>query len=385
MSVPLTSGPSVPARGKGCPPTTIHDVEDVRSYFQQRRWDPYLLKRLRYLMYAEARSPERLLEELPHGCRDEFAREVAFHASELLERVDSRVDGATKLVYRTRDRRLFESVLMRSAGRRISLCVSSQIGCAAGCQFCATGQMGLSRNLSEAEILDQVYQANRQLAATGERVRNVVFMGMGEPFHNEETVCHAVEKLQRPDWFGLSPRRVLVSTVGIPPAMLRFARRFPLTGLALSLHSPHQAQREQLIPLARRYPLDQLRTALEEVQRLQRCPLMIEYLMLDGVNDADDDADALADFAEGLYAHLNLIPYNPISDQPGLRPTPRPRRDQFAARLRRRGFLVTIRYSLGSDIAAACGQLIQQESAVPTRRGTTSSRDGTPSTAVPPS
>jgi 23S rRNA (adenine2503-C2)-methyltransferase len=372
MSGRLISVPSVLVPGSTSRAATIHDGQAVERYFQRQRWDPYLLKRLRYLMYAESRSPEQLLEDFPPGYREELARSFSFHASQLVDRVDSAVDGATKLVFQTADQRLFESVLMRSEGRRVSLCVSSQVGCAAGCGFCATGQMGLSRNLTEAEILDQVYQANCQARAAGERIRNVVFMGMGEPFHNEDVVCQAVEKLQRSEWFGLSPRRILVSTVGIPRAMIRFARRFPLTGLALSLHSPHQQQRERLIPLARRYPLEELRSALHEVQHLQRSPLMIEYLMLDGMNDSDADADALADFVRGMHVHLNLIPYNQIAHQTELRPTPRDRRDRFANRLRERGYLVTIRYSLGSDIAAACGQLIQQRSTAESARTATS-------------
>lgn len=365
MSDPLISAPSVPVLDKDAPRTTIHDAEAIERFFRERRWDPYLLKRLRYLMYAESRSPAQVMQSLPAGHRGELAKSFSFFASELIERVDSQLDGASKLVFRTADQRLFESVFMRSPGRRVSLCVSSQVGCAAACAFCATGQMGLGRNLREAEILDQVYQANILARAAGERVRNVVFMGMGEPFHNETMVTRAVEKLQRSDWFALSPRRILVSTVGIPEPMLRFAARFSLTGLALSLHSPHQKLREQLIPLARRYPLTQLRVVLEQVQQLQRCPLMIEYLMLAGVNDSDEDADALAEFVEGFHAHVNLIPYNTIPTATALQATPRWRRDEFASRLRGRGLLVTIRYSLGSDIAAACGQLVNEKVAPP--------------------
>jgi 23S rRNA (adenine2503-C2)-methyltransferase len=409
MSAPLTSAPSALAVADPVQRLSIHDVASVERYFRQQRWDPYPLKRLRYLMYAESRNPRQLVESLPPSCREEVAATFSFHASDIVERVDSEQDGATKLLFQTSDQRLFEAVVMCNAAGRISLCVSSQVGCAAGCRFCATGQMGLTRNLREAEILDQVYQANQLLRASGQRVRNVVFMGMGEPFHNESALSAAIEKLQDPAWFGLSPRRILVSTVGIPEAMIRFAQKFPITGLALSLHSCRQSLRERLIPVARRYPLDQLRETLFEVQRFQRSPLMIEYLMLDGINDSATDAQLLADYVQGLHVHINLIPYNAISgsatapdstspdgipadgsriaehrnsaDMPAapqlpgskisqedhgdilspesLRTTPRPRRDAFANQLRQRGLLATIRYSRGSDIAAACGQLVR--------------------------
>lgn len=401
-------------RGLAKQGSSIHDAVSVERFFRQQRWDPYPLKKLRYLMYAESRDPRQLVASLPAAYREKVERTFAFHASDIVERVDSEQDGATKLLFRTSDQRLFEAVVMRNSVGRISLCVSSQVGCAAGCRFCATGQMGLMRNLREAEMLDQVYQANQLLRAGGQRVRNVVFMGMGEPFHNKSALSSVIEKLQDPAWFGLSPRRILVSTVGIPEPMIRFARKFPITGLALSLHSCRQSLREQLIPVARRYPLEQLRETLFEVQRLQRAPLMIEYLMLDGINDSADDAERLADFVQGLHVHVNLIPYNAISssgtsrgptpldgsgslakglgprrfveprDPPdssalpilpqlnvsptendyllspdSLRATPRAQRDAFANQLRRRGLLTTIRYSRGSDIAAACGQLVQ--------------------------
>jgi 23S rRNA (adenine2503-C2)-methyltransferase len=162
--------------------------------------------------------------------------------------------------------------------------------------------------------------------------------------------------------FHHTPGRILISSVGIPDAMIRCARRFPDVNLALSLHSVCQDVREELIPLAARYSLEQLRSSIEQLNRIQpRCAVMIEYLMLAGVNDAPQDARELSAWLAGLRVHVNLIPYNPIEAAPEWRTTERPERDVFATILREAGFTTTIRYSLGADIAAACGQLVQRE------------------------
>jgi 23S rRNA (adenine2503-C2)-methyltransferase len=186
-------------------------------------------------------------------------------------------------------------------------------------------------------------------------------MGMGEPFHNETTVYEVVSALLAPELFHYPPRRILLSTVGIPDAMIRAARRFPQVNFALSLHSVRQSVREQLIPLAARYSLEELRAAVAAVNKIQKNTVMIEYLMLAGLNDSADDAHELAAWLTGLDAHVNLIPYNPIDSAPHLRTTERAERDAFAKILRTAGFATTIRYSLGADVAAACGQLVQSE------------------------
>jgi 23S rRNA (adenine2503-C2)-methyltransferase len=221
--------------------------------------------------------------------------------------------------------------------------------------------MGIAKSLSSAEILDQVVLAGEQMLAEGRPVRNIVFMGMGEPFHNEEAVYDAVAALLAPELFHYPSGRVLISTVGIPDAMVRCARRFPAVNLALSLHSVRQQVREQLIPLAAKYSLDELHDAVAKVNRIQNNSVMIEYVMLAGVNDSLADAQELADWLNGLDVHVNLIPYNPIESAPQWRTTPQPERDAFARVLRDAGFTTTIRYSLGADIAAACGQLVQRE------------------------
>jgi 23S rRNA (adenine2503-C2)-methyltransferase len=206
-------------------------------------------------------------------------------------------------------------------------------------------------------------QARQIVAAEGRTIRNLVFMGMGEPFHNEEALYETLAALVAPEFFHHPASRILVSTVGLPEAMMRAARRFPTVHFALSLHSARQEVRERLIPLAARFPLGSLRRALAELNRIQgaSAPVMIEYLMLAGVNDSPDDARALVDWLAGQRVHVNLIPYNPIDDAPHLAASDRPTREAFGALLKSAGLKTTIRYSLGADVAAACGQLVRKE------------------------
>jgi 23S rRNA (adenine2503-C2)-methyltransferase len=342
-------------------PISIYDRAAIDRLRGELKFEPRRLRALRTAFFKKFLGTGAALAELPEGVREAFSRRVEFHPLAIVEARDSQIDGATKLVFRTQAGYLIESVIMRTGTGRVSLCVSSQVGCAAACEFCATGQMGIAKNLSVAEILDQVVLASERMHAEGRRVRNIVFMGMGEPFHNEETIYEAVAALLSPELFHHTPGRILISTVGIPDAMVRFARRFPDVNLALSLHSVRQEVRQKLIPLASIYPLEKIRAAVAAVNQIQNNTVMIEYLMLDGVNDSKQDAAELAEWLTGLDAHVNLIPYNPIATAPELRATERPQRDAFAEILRSAGFVTTIRYSLGADIAAACGQLVQSE------------------------
>jgi len=341
--------------------TSIYDSAAIDRLRAELKFEPRRLRALRTRYFKKSLGVDAALAELPHGVREEFASRVEFHPLAVEQVRDSEVDGATKLVLRTAAGLLIEAVIMRTSTGRVSLCVSSQVGCAAACGFCATGQMGIARNLTPAEVLDQVVLAGERLAAEGRGVRNVVFMGMGEPFHNEAVLYEVVSVLLAPGLFHYPPRRILISTVGIPDAIIRAARRFPQVNLALSLHSVRQSVRQRLIPLAAKYSLDELRAAVAAVNKIQQNTVMVEYLMLAGLNDSTDDARDLAAWLEGLDAHVNLIPYNPINAAPHLRTTERADRDAFAEILRTAGYVTTIRYSLGADVAAACGQLVQRE------------------------
>jgi 23S rRNA (adenine2503-C2)-methyltransferase len=342
-------------------PISIYDTAGIDSLRAELKLEPRRLRALRTALFKKFRGIHESLSALPADVRDEFARRVEFHSLALAEGFDSQLDGATKLVLRTQAGYSIESVIMRTGTGRVALCLSSQIGCAAACGFCATGQMGIAKSLSAAEILDQVVLAGERMRIENRNVRNIVFMGMGEPFHNEEAVYEAVAALLSPGMFHHPASRILVSTVGIPDAMVRCARRFPEVNLALSLHSVRPEVREKLIPLAAKYSLNDLRNAVAKINQIQNNTVMIEYLMLAGVNDSIDDARELATWLTGLNVHVNLIPYNPTETAPHLSTTERPERDAFAAVLRHAGFITTIRYSLGADIAAACGQLVQDD------------------------
>ena len=293
--------------------------------------------------------------------RESFAADVEFRTLRLESRHDSARDGATKLVFRTPGQLLIEAVILRITSGRTALCASTQVGCAANCDFCATGKMGIARNLSSDEMLDQLIQAGELLASEGRSVRNLVFMGMGEPLHNEQALYATLDVLADPRCFDLHPKRVLISTVGIPDAMVRCARRYPEVGMAVSLHSARQEVRERIMPISRRHSLAELRAALVEVAAIRRRAVMIEYLMLEDLNDSSHDIEALVEYLRGIPVHINLIPYNPIAEASHLTGSDGQRREEFSRALRAAGFAVTTRYSLGADIGAACGQLVRQE------------------------
>ena len=339
----------------------IHDLAKVEACRRRHKIDGYRLRQLRNAFYKKQATADGALAELPDPGRTALADEVEFHALRLHSRHDSQVDGATKLIFRTSQDLLIEAVILRMTTGRTALCVSTQVGCAAHCSFCATGQMGIARNLSVAEILDQLIQANQLLTAEGRTVRNLVFMGMGEPFHNEDQLYGALAVLSDGGCFNLNLKRVLISTVGIPVAMVRCATQWPEVRLALSLHSAREETRRKIMPISERYSLNELREALVRVAEVQQHLVMIEYLMLKDVNDSMADAEALIEYLQDIPVHINLIPYNPIDAAPHLVGSDRERREAFSERLKAAGFPVTTRYSLGADIAAACGQLVRQE------------------------
>ncbi len=341
---------------------SVFDVPGIERLRRSLCLDPQHVRVLRNRLFKQFCSDEIALTDSP------LANHIRCHTLELYRRLDSGVDGATKLLFRTAAGMLIESVVLRISSGRTTLCVSSQVGCAAACEFCATGKMGIARNLSSDEILDQVLQAGQLLATENTRLDNIVFMGMGEPFHNEASLFETLRSLIAREQFNRSPGSLLVSTVGVCEGMLRLAECFPEVNLALSLHSVDQTTREHLIPLAHKYRLDHLRRVVGECQRLQDREVMIEYLMLQSQNDSLDEARQLVAWLGDLRSHVNLIPYNAIEDAPHLRATARVQIDEFAGVLKSAGIKTTIRYSLGRDIDAACGQLVRRENREIARR-----------------
>ena len=243
---------------------------------------------------------------------------------------------------------------------RVTVCVSSQSGCAMGCGFCATGQMGLQINLTAGEIAAQVVWARREAGklpgSTPRRLTNVVFMGMGEPLSNERHLHGALARLTDPDGMRLGQRHITVSTVGVAPGIPRLAEAFPQVGLAVSLHAADDELRNELVPPNRLWPLATLEAAIQEWRvRTGRRP-SIEWAMIDGVNDADWQAALLAPIAKRLHAHVNLIPLNPTPGSASQPSTPG-RMRRFVRVLEQAGVNVTVRDTRGREIEAACGQL----------------------------
>jgi 23S rRNA (adenine2503-C2)-methyltransferase len=343
----------------------VHDLQSLQALARQGRVPEAEWRRAKTQLFKHRMPVDDVLAALPETVREQWRNEVDWSPLKLVARQDSAVDGASKLGLRTRDSKTIESVLLRFRTGRSSVCLSTQVGCAAGCEFCATGTMGLTRNLSAGEIISQVLLAARLFREEGRTLRNLVFMGMGEPLHNESAVGEALMALRDPARFNFTERHIVVSTVGVPAAMVRFAERFPGVNLALSLHSAREEVRRRLIPAARRHPLAELQSAARQAAAITAGPLMIEYLLFDGVTDTDEDLVALKAFVAGYPVHINLIPFNPVASvaPAGLVGTPKARREQFGAALKNAGLKVTIRCSLGSDIDGACGQLARSEQA----------------------
>ena len=302
--------------------------------------------------WSRTRAGPRLRESIEQNVRRR--RASVGHAS-------VSADGTTKFLIRYDDGATVESVLMpgyrpdRAAG-----CVSSQVGCAMGCDFCASTLAGLQRNLEAGEIVEQFVQLKLHAAQLGRRLTSLVFMGMGEPMHNLDNVIAAIRSIADPLMGGLGWPQITVSTVGIVPGIERLAAADLNVHLALSLHAPDDATRSRLVPSNRRYPVAEIIDAARRfADNTGRVPT-IEYCLLGGVNDSDEQAAALADLLAGFRAHVNLIPYNPIGAglsghryaAPGLE-----RRDAFLGILRRMGIVAHFRDTRGDDVNAACGQL----------------------------
>ncbi|MBD1858050.1 MULTISPECIES: 23S rRNA (adenine(2503)-C(2))-methyltransferase RlmN [Leptolyngbya] len=260
------------------------------------------------------------------------------------------LDGTVKFLLRLSDGQIVETVGIPSE-QRLTVCVSSQVGCPMACDFCATGKGGFKRNLERHEIVDQVLTVQEVFQ---QRVSNIVFMGMGEPLLNADNVLEAVRSINED--IGIGRRYITISTVGIPGRIRKLADHHLQATLAVSLHASNQQVREQLIPSARQYPLEALLEECREYVRLTGRRVTFEYILLAGVNDCAEHAIELADHLRGFQSHVNLIPYNPISEADYQRPDQR-RIDGFVKALKDRRIAVSVRRTRGLEADAACGQL----------------------------
>jgi len=295
------------------------------------------------------------MTNLPQALRRRLAEETILSPLTPLT-VQESTDGQTcKTLFALPDNRQIEAVLMRY-NRRRTLCISTQVGCAMDCPFCATGQMGFMRNLTAAEIVAQVFYYARQLHNIGESVTNIVFMGMGEPLANYTETWRAIRRLNNPTGFNLGARRMTLSTVGLVPAIRQMSKEPEQVGLAISLHAPTDDLRNTIVPLNRRYPLAMLMQTVRDYIAQTGRRVTFEYALMDRLNDGPEQAAQLVDLLQGLLAHVNLIPLNPTPGSPWSG-SPDERVIAFRDRLEAGGLNCTIRLRRGIDIAAGCGQL----------------------------
>ncbi|MFA6285594.1 MAG: 23S rRNA (adenine(2503)-C(2))-methyltransferase RlmN [Parcubacteria group bacterium] len=266
----------------------------------------------------------------------------------------SKDDRTVKVAIELEDGMVIETVLMKHTDRRNTVCVSSQVGCPLGCLFCVTGEMGFKRNLNASEILDQVLFFARYLKKEDEKITNVVFMGMGEPFLNWENVSQAIQILNDDNCFGIGARKISVSTAGITGGIEKMAEEFPQINLAISLHAPDDKLRGELMPVSNEYPLQKVFQAVDRyIERTNR-KVMFEYVMLKDVNDSEEQARELAKLLKKPLYMANLIAYNPNGR---FEPSSPEKIKKFKAILEKSGVFATQRYRFGTDIEAACGQL----------------------------
>ena len=306
-------------------------------------------------LYRSLASDFQEMTNLPKGLRERLAEATLLRTMKPLKERGS-ADGLTrKVLFALRDDQTIESVLMHYE-RRHTTCISTQVGCALGCVFCATGQSGFVRNLTPGEIVEQVLYFAHLLKAEGERLTNVVLMGMGEPLANYEATWQAIETLTHDDGFNLGARRITISTVGLVPGIRRLAREGTQIGLAVSLHASTDELRDKLIPINRRYPLAQLMAACRHYFERTGRRISFEYALINGINDSPEQARQLAHLLAGLFCHVNLIPLNPVPESP-YQPSPRGRILAFQAELNRLKVPNTLRVERGVDIRAGCGQL----------------------------
>lgn len=318
-------------------------------------------KQVREWVYQKGATDFEAMTNLPKPLRERLA-EATTLGTLTVDAEQVAQDGTVKRLYRLSDGQLVESVLMAYEDGRRTACISSQAGCAMGCVFCATGQMGFARHLSPTEIVEQAQRFNQDLKPAGERLSNIVLMGMGEPFHNYDAVLAAIRRLNTE--LGIGARHITVSTVGIVPKILEFAQEGLQVKLAISLHAATDEARSALMPVNRRWPLAELMAATRTYAEATGRRVSFEWALIAGKNDDEATARQLAALLRGQHAHVNLIPLNPTAGFDGA-PTSSPAAARFVEVLEAAGIPATVRVRRGIDIDAGCGQL---KSAVLRRR-----------------
>ena len=326
-------------------------IEELKELMTELGDKPFRAKQIYSWLHEHLVTSYEEMTNLPKALREKLLA-YPITALEVMEVQTSRMDGTQKYLFRLSDGNVIESVLMRYKHGN-SVCISSQVGCRMGCRFCASTIGGLTRNLKPSEMLDQIYRIQ---VLSGERVSNVVVMGTGEPLDNYENLLRFIHILPEEGGLHLSQRNLTVSTCGLVPRMYELAEEKLSMTLALSLHAPNDQKRQELIPIARKYTMDEVLLACKNYFEKTGRRITFEYSLVAGVNDSDEDARELAGRIHGINCHVNLIPVNPIKERSFVRST-RQAVENFKIKLEKCGINVTIRREMGSDIDGACGQL----------------------------
>ncbi len=307
-------------------------------------------------LYAHKASSFDQMHNMPKDLRQKLSEQAEITTLQPVTEIKSSDGETIKYLLRLPDGQLIETVLMAYDDQRRTACISTQAGCAMGCVFCATGQMGFSRNLTTGEILEQAMIVARTLEADGERLSNVVLMGMGEPFHNYDATVAALHRLTDPDSFGIGQRHITVSTVGLVPAIEKFADEGLQVRLAISLHASEDGERSALLPVNKRYDIGQLLTAVQNYIGKTNRRVTFEWALIANENDQPKQAHRLGRLLQGMLCHVNVIPLNPTEGYAGDKPDPE-RVQAFVDIVESYGVPTTIRVRRGIDINAGCGQL----------------------------
>lgn len=334
-------------------------LEELKSWLKEQEEKEFHARQLFEWVYQKGILNWDEMTNLSKNLRTKLSSSFRLPGLKCVKVTDSTDLETYKFLWQLADGQLVESVLICSGDRR-TVCVSSQVGCPAKCAFCASGKDGFFRNLNSSEIVEQIVQINAWLKKKDERVSHVVYMGMGEPLKNYPAVVESIRKICHPDILNLSQRRITVSTVGIVEGIKQLADEDLKVNLVLSLHAPNQRIRQKIIPYARKYPLEDILSAMDEYAAKTKRDITFEYTLLAGINDHPDHALELGHLLKGKQCTVNLIPYNPVLGLRLRRPDKKNIKD-FRSVLFGLKIVNTCRYTKGDDIAAACGQLAMQE------------------------
>lgn len=340
------------------PRTNLYNLnrDELRQFVLDHGEAGYRAEQLWQWLYVQKASHFDLMSTLPRSMREWLSAESRIGGMEIAAELSSRDGETTKYALRLPDGQLIETVRMGYEDDRNTACISTQAGCAMGCVFCATGQMGFARHLTAGEIIEQAILVARGLEKSGERLSNVVLMGMGEPFHNYEASLDAIRRMIDPQGLGIGQRHITISTVGLVPAILRFARENLQVRLAISLHAASDEERAALLPVNRRYPLAMLMDAVQEYIRVTGRRVTYEWALIERENDSPEQAHTLGLLLRGQLCHVNAIPLNPTDGYTGQKPN-EARIAEFRRIVESYGIPLTVRVRRGIDINAGCGQL----------------------------